>query len=185
MPPPPPKRKRSVIPAASATESPSTPTKKLRVGAPATLIKGKAATFVYRAIAGSSRPVPPNARPSQVDYPPLDQFWLTFGDRTSTQYLKNAATLEEYCRLVKYFHGRLVLLVRGLFLPEVAAIFHATLPAWYNSVDPDVKDKMEEAFESAYDWVNHEVAKKIRTYSYAWFQTPAGKAYKQAWTIAK
>ncbi len=155
------------------------------MAAPPTPVKGKAATFISRAIAGSSRPIPSNARPSQVDYPPLDQLWAVFGNLTSTQYLKNAATREEYARLVKYFHGRLVLLVCGLYLPEIVAIFHTTLPAWHNSANSEVQDDIEEQFECAYDWVNHEVGKKIRAYSYAWFQTPAGKAYEHAWIMAK
>lgn len=189
MPPLPRKRTRRATPAASTAASPTTPTqtptKKPRVAAPPTPVKGKAATFVYRAIAGSSRPVPLNSRPSQVEFPPLDQVWLVFGDLDSSQYLKNATTPEEYARLVKYFHGRLVLVVRGLHLPEVRAIFRATLPAWYNSADTDIQDDMEVQFESAYDWANQEVVKKIRSYSYAWTQTPAGKAYESAWLEAK
>lgn len=169
----------------SANPAPGTSSKKNRTNTPVTPIKGKSATHIYRALAASSRPVAPNSRPALVNYPSLDQFWLAFGDAPSSQYLKSAATLEDYSRLVKYFHGRLVLLVRGLHLPEVSVIFRATTPAWHNSAESEVQDALEEAFESAYDWANAEVTKKIRAYSRAWFQSPAGQVYKEAWTSAK
>lgn len=52
---------------------------------------------------------------------------MVFGDVPSAQFLRSAANLEEYGRYVKYFHGRLVLLVRGLHLPEVEALFCAKI----------------------------------------------------------
>ncbi len=179
------KRTRSETPPPSAVSSPSTSTKKSHVTAPPTPVKGKAAMFISREIAESSRLIPSNARPSQVDYSPLDQLWTVFGNPTSTQYLKNATTREKYACLVKYFYGRLVLLVYGLYLPEITAIFRTTLPVWHNSANSEVQDNMEEQFGCAYDWVNHEVVKKIRAYSYALFQTSTGKAYEPAWTMAK
>lgn len=185
------KRQRSATALASTAVSPTTPDqtlpKKPRVALPASSmpLKGKAGAAASRAIAGSSRPIPLNSRPSQVEFPPFDKIWLVFGDIDSSQYLKNATTHEEYARLVKYFHGRLVLVVRGLHLPEVKAIFCSTLPPWYNSADTEIQDDMENQFESAHDWANQEVQKKIRSYSYAWTQSPAGKAYTSAWAEAK
>ncbi len=76
-------------------------------------------------------------------------------------------------------------MVWGLHLPEVKAIFRATLPPWYNLADTEIQDDMENQFESANNWANTEVAKKMRSYSYTWTQTPAGKAYKSAWIEAK
>ena len=86
---------------------------------------------------------------------------------------------------MKYFHGRLVLLVRGLHLSEVSVIFHATVPAWHGSSEGNVQDALAGMFAAAYDWANAEVAKKMRAYSRAWFQSPAGRAYEEAWTSAK
>lgn len=76
-------------------------------------------------------------------------------------------------------------MVRRLHLPEARAIFGATLPPWYNSADTEKQDEMENQFESAHDWTNSEVQKRIRSYSYAWTQSPAGKAYESAWVEAK
>ncbi len=125
------KRHRSVTPAASTVSSPTTPnhtpTKKPRV-APLMPIKGRAAGIIARAIAGSSCPVPVHSRPLPVKFPPIDQIWRVLGDLDSSQYLKSASTHEEYARLIKYFHAHLVLVFRGLHLPEVKAIFRATLP---------------------------------------------------------
>lgn len=92
---------------------------------------------------------------------------MIFGNPTSTQYLKNAATRKKYTRFVKYFHGRLVLLVRGLYLSEIVAIFRIILPVWHNSANSEVQDDMKEQFEYAYDWGHHEVAKEICVYNYA------------------
>lgn len=169
----------------SANPAPSTPSKKNRTNPPVSPIKGKSATHMYRALAGSSHRVAPNSRPALGDYPPLDQFWLVFGDAPSSQYLKSAATLEDYSRLVKYFYGGLVLLVRGLHLPEISVIFRATTPAWHNAAESEVQDALEEAFESACGWANAGVTKKTRAYSRAWFQPPAGQVYEEAWTSAK
>ncbi|MCJ1347753.1 hypothetical protein MMC31_005982, partial [Peltigera leucophlebia] len=185
------KRQRSATPLASTAVSPTspdqTPTKRPRVALPAlpTPLKGKAGAAISRAIAGSSRPIPLNSRPSQIELPPYDKIWLVFGDLDSSQYLKSATTHEEYTCLAKYFYGRLVLVVRGLHLPEVRAIFRSTVPPWYNSADTEIQDDMENQFESAHDWANQEVQKKICLYSYAWTQTPAGKAYTSAWVEAK
>lgn len=123
------KRQRSATALASTAVSPTTPDqtlpKKPRVALPASSmpLKGKAGAAASRAIAGSSRPIPLNSRPSQVEFPPFDKIWLVFGDIDSSQYLKNATTHEEYARLVKYFHGRLVLVVRGFISPKSRLYF--------------------------------------------------------------
>lgn len=143
------KHQRSITPLASTTISPTsldqTSTKRPRVALPAppTPLKGKAGAAVFRAIAGSSWPILLNSRPSQIELPPYDKIWLVFGDLDSSQYLKSATTHEEYACLAKYFHGRLVLVFRGLHLPEVRAIFCSTLPPWYNSADTEIQDDME------------------------------------------
>lgn len=72
MPGQPQKRTHSVTSVFLAVSPPSTPTKKSRVAALPTLVKGKAGTFISRAIAGSSRLIPSNARPFQVNYLPFD-----------------------------------------------------------------------------------------------------------------
>ena len=72
--------------------TPSTSSKKSRKNSRVTPVKGKSVPYVYRAIAGSSRTLAVNSRPNPIDYPPLDQFWLVFGDNASSQYLKTAAT---------------------------------------------------------------------------------------------
>ncbi len=90
-------------------------------------IKGKAAEIIARAIAGSSHLLPVHFQPLPVKFPPIDQIWQVLGDPDSSQYLKSANTHKKYARLVKYFHARLVLVVWGLYLSEVKAIFWATL----------------------------------------------------------
>lgn len=173
------------------SESPSATTtlnKKRGTNAPLapTLPRGKNATnAIFRVVAGNSRPVSSGSRPLPVEYPPLDQFWIVFGDPSSSQYLRSASSLEEYDRYVKYFHGRLSLLVRGLHLLEIEAVFRATVPAWNSTADSDFQDAMQESFEAAYDWANAEILKKVRAYSSAWSVSPAGAAFKEAWRSAK
>ena len=120
-----------------------------------------------------------------IDYPPLDQFWIVFGDPYSSQYLRSAANQEEYNRCVKYFHGRLSLIVRGLHLPEIEALFRVTAPAWLSTVGEDIQESMQESFESAYDWANGEIVKKIVSYSNMWSVSPAGTAFEDTWRSAK
>lgn len=133
------KRTYNVTPALLAVSFPSIPTKKSRVTALLMPIISKAEKFISRAIAGNSCSIPSNARPLQVDY----QLWVIFGNPTSTPYLKNIATREKYTRLVKYFHGQLILSVYGRYLPKIIAIFCTTLPTWHNSANFEVQDDME------------------------------------------
>lgn len=179
-----PSKKRAHSPSSSQVTT-VTPPKKPRVLPPSAPGKGRPVAFLNRILKGSSRAVPSTARPLHVEYPPLEHFWKVFGDLPSAQFLRSAANLEEYDRYLKYFHGRLVLIVRGLHLPEVEAFFCATVPLWHRSSDSDIQDAMEESFEAAYDWANAEVMKKIRTYSQAWFDSPAGQVYITAWVKAK
>lgn len=144
----PPLRKHhcNAIPMASTVPSPTTlnhiPTKKLRVTPPMP-IKGRAAAIIARAIAGNFCPLSVYSRLLPVEFPPIDQIWRVLGDLDSFQYLKSASTHKEYARFVKYFHVRLVLVVWGLHLLEVKAIFWATLLLWYNSTDTKIQDDME------------------------------------------
>lgn len=168
----------------SSPGTPATPSKKPRVFPPTTPGKERPAAFVNRILESNSRPVSSNVRPRQVEYSSLEQFWMVFGDPQSLQFLRSAANLEEYNRYIKYFHGRLVLVVRGLHLPEVEAIFCNFFPAWHGTSDTDIQDAMEYSSEAAYEWANAEVVKKIQAYCRAWFDSPAGQEYITAWVKA-
>lgn len=118
-------------------------------------------------------------------FPSLDRLWLVFGDLDLAKYLKGASTSKEYGRMIKYFYGRLILVVRRLHLPNIQAIFWSTLPPWYIAVETDLQNEMENEFEIAHDWAIQEVQKNLRAYSYAWTQSPASKTYTKAWNDAK
>ena len=100
-----------------------------------------------------------------IDYPPFDQFWIVFGNPCSLQYLKSVANQEEYNGCVKYFHGCLSLIVQNLHLLEIKALFRVTLPAWLSMVDEDIQKSKQKFFESAYDWTNGKIVKKIVAYN--------------------
>lgn len=78
-----------------------------------------------------------------------------------------------------------MLIVRGLHLPEIEAIFCNSIPAWHGTSDSDIQDAIEDSFEAAYDWANAEVVKKIQAYSRAWFDSPADQEYITTWVKAK
>ena len=82
-----------------------------------------------RVLESSLRPVPTNVCPCNVEYPLLDDFWKVFGDQEIFQFLRSVANLDECKRLLKYFYGRLVLLVQGLHLPELEAMYTLIIPA--------------------------------------------------------
>lgn len=130
------------------------------------LVKCKATNFIIRVIAGSSHPILVNSWLSKVKYPAINKIWIIFDNNNSTQYPKNIAIYEEYTHLVKYFYGKLVLLVYRLHFPEIIVIFCITFLAWYNLVNLKIQNDMEVKLESAANWANHEVIKKICTYSY-------------------
>lgn len=98
-----------------------------------------------------------NLRPAPPKFPSLDRLWLIFGDLDSANYLKGVSTYKKYGCMVKYFHGRLILIVRGLYLSKIQAIFVLTFSPWYIAEETDVQDEMENEFETAYDWVIQEV----------------------------
>lgn len=164
---------------------PTTPSKRILVNPPTTSGKGKPVSFINRVLMESSRPIPANIHPRHVEYPPFEQFSMVFSDGASTQFLRLAVDLEEYDRRVKYFHGRLVLLVRGLHLHEVEALYHLTVPAWHETSDGYIQEAMTNSFDAAYDWANEEVLKKVKAYSRAWFDSVAGQDYINTWNLAK
>lgn len=99
-------------------------------------------------VVGKSRQIDLKNGPPLVEYPPLDIIWIVFGDNASTQFLKSSPTLLDYERNVKYFHGRLALVVRGLNLDEILLF----LPAWTAYEKKVVIEDMCNSFELAYDW---------------------------------
>lgn len=135
----------------SSSSTPATPSKKLRVFPPTILGKGRPTAFVNRVLESSLRPVPPNVRRHHVEYPSLEHFWMVFGDPQSLQFLRSVANLEEYDCYIKYFYGRLVLVVRGLHLPEVETIFCNSILVWHGTSDSDIQNAMEDSFEETYD----------------------------------
>ena len=164
----------------SFTCSPRTsisPFKKTRVFLPTSPGKERPAAFVNRVLERSSRPVPINVCPHNVEYPLLDDFWKVFGDQEIFQCLYLAANLDEYKRLLKYFHDHLVLLIQKLYLLELEALYALIVLAWHIKVDSETDEAMEDGFEVAYDWAQGEVIKKIKAYSELWFASPAGQAY--------
>lgn len=70
------KHMRNAILTTSIATFPTTPTqtliKKPQIAALSMPIKGKAVTFIYKAMAKSSRLVPLNSRSSQVEFPTFD-----------------------------------------------------------------------------------------------------------------
>lgn len=105
-----------------------------------------------RMLKSSSCPVSINVCPCNVEYPLLDHFWKVFGDLKAFQFLYLVANLDEYKRLLKYFHDCLVLLVRGLHLPEIKALYALTVLAWYAKVNSETDKAMEDIFQMVYDW---------------------------------
>lgn len=168
------------------------PTKKKSTGSgraptstPGSLPSGRQPAQVIRVLQGKSRYVDLKNGPSRVEYPPLDIFWVIFGDNASTQFLKSSPSLSAYERNVKYFHGRLALVVRGLNLNELLAVHRATLPAWAAHEEEEIQEGMLDSFESAYDWAQNCLILKIKAYADLWFKSPSGNEYKKAWDSAR
>lgn len=167
------------------------PTKKKSTGSglaptpiPSSLPSGKQPAQVIRVLQGKSRHVDLKNGLSRVEYPPLDIFWVIFGDNASTQFLKSSPSLADYEHNVRYFHGRLALVVRGLNLDELSAVYRATLPAWAAHVEEDIQEGMMNSFESAYDWAQDCLLSRIKAYADLWFKSPAGIEYKKKWDYA-
>lgn len=167
------------------------PTKKKTAGSgsantsiPSSLPSGRQPAQVIRVLQGKSRHVDLKNGPSRVEYPPLDIFWTIFGDNASTQFLKSSPSLSDYERNVKYFHGRLALVVRGLNLDELSAVHRATLPAWAAHEKEEIQEGMTDSFESAYDWAQDCLVSKIKAYADLWFKSPSGIEYKKEWDSA-
>lgn len=172
--------------------SPLAPTKKRSTGSgfaltttPGGLPGGRQPAQVTRVVQGKSRHIDLKNGPSLVEYPPLDIFWVIFGDYASTQFLKSSSSLSDYERNVKYFHGRLALVVRGLNLDELSALYRATLPAWTVHEEEEVQEGMTSSFESAYDWAQDCLISKIKAYADLWFKSPSGIEYKKDWDSAE
>lgn len=140
---------------------------------------------VTRVIQGKSRQIDLKNGPPLVEYPPLDIFWVVFGDHASTQFLKSSPTLDDYERNVEYFHGRMSLVLRGLRLDEISTLFRATLPAWYAHEEQEVQEAMSNFFEGAYDWVQDQIIAKVKAYSALWFRSESGSHYKTKWEYAE
>lgn len=172
--------------------SPLTPNKKRSIGSgfvlnptPSSHSGSPLPAQVIRVVQGKSRHINLKNGPPLVEYPPLDIIWTVFGDSASTQFLKSSPGLLDYEKNVKYFHGRLALVVRGLSLDEILALYHATLPAWTAYEKEEVLEEMYNSFESAYDWAQEYLISKIKAYADLWFKSDSGKAYKTAWDFAE
>lgn len=172
--------------------SPLTPNKKRSIGSVFVLTSTPSGhsgdrhpAQVTRVIQGKSRQINLKNGPRLVEYPPLDIIWIVFGDNASTQFLKSSPGVPDYEKNVKYFHGRLALVVRGLSLDEILALYRATLPAWTAYEKKEVLEEMCNSFESAYDWAQECLISKIKAYADLWFKSESGKAYKAAWDFAE
>lgn len=157
----------------------------LALTAPVGLPSGRQPPQVTRVLQGKSRHVDLKNGPSRIDYPPLDIFWIIFGDQASTQFLKSSPSLPDYERNLKYFHGRLALVVRGLNLDEISALHRATLPSWAAHEKEEIQEGMTQSFESAYDWAQGCLISKIKAYADLWFKSPSGLEYKKDWESAE
>lgn len=158
-----------------------TPTKKKSTGSGFVLTStssghssGPHQAQITRVVQGKSRQIDLNNGPPLVEYPPLDIIWIVFGDNASTQFLKSSPTLLDYERNVKYFHGRLALVVRGLNLDEILVLHRATLPAWTAYEKKVVIEDMCNSFELAYDWAQECLISKIKAYANLWFKSESG-----------
>lgn len=156
----------SAIKSPKSPDSPiNTPMKKPDIVL-AILVKGKAVSYITRAMAESSCLVLANSRTFQVTYPPINHIWMIFGNNNLTQFLKKVVIHEEYTRFIKYFYDRLILLFDRLDIFEIGTIFYVTLLAWYNLIDSKIPNDMKVYSKSTAHWVNNEMIKKICVYSH-------------------
>ena len=119
--------------------------------------------------------------PLELSYPSIDEFWDVFGDEASTERLSTCKNMDEYENMVRYFHARLALFVRGLHYDECETVFRSTTPAFYHSMDKNEKIALTALFENAYNWIETQLITRINSYVQKWYKTEAGEHFWSEW----
>lgn len=119
--------------------------------------------------------------PLELSYPSIDEFWDVFGDEASTERLSMCKNVDEYENMVRSFHARLALFVRGLHYDECETVFRSTTPAFYHSMDKNEKIALTALFENAYNWIETQLITRINSYVQKWYKTEAGEHFRSEW----
>ena len=180
------KQKRIRLSAGAPPLSP--PSKKARpafLSTPAMNEAGTDLTTTQSKYSDDRDPYSPYPRVTTVPWPAADKIWEVFGDLPAEMMIKTTTDVIQYTKLVRGFHARLALIVRGLHLEEVLAVFRACLPAWYATASKADQVTAQEEFEGAFDWVQDELVKKMKFYALQWYTTDAGTQYRNKWKESK
>lgn len=73
-----------------------------------------------------------------INYLPLNQFWIVFGNLYSSHYVRSAANQKKYDRCVKYFYSHLSFIIQSLHLLEIETLFRAVASFWLSTVNGDI-----------------------------------------------
>ena len=119
--------------------------------------------------------------PLELSYPLINEFWDVFGDEASMKSLSTCKNMDEYENMVRYFHARLALFVRGLHYDECETVFRSTTPAFYHSMDKNEKIALTALFENAYNWIETQLITRINSYVQKWYKTEAGEHFWSEW----
>ena len=78
-----------------------------------------------------------------------DDLWEKTEDSTAAHILKSTADTNAYILAVRYFCGRLQLIVRSLSVEELTAIGRATMPRWFANLPKSDQNVLTDVLEAA------------------------------------
>lgn len=82
--------------------------------------------------------------------------------------LRLYASIEQYENLVRSFHVRVAVFVRGFCNNECETIFRTTVPSCYESMIESEKNSVSLMFENAYNWVETQLVCRVNSYVQKW-----------------
>lgn len=126
--------------------SSSTPTKKPKTADPHYLSVN---TTKEVSSGGTIRRHPSPAGNGQLVWPLKDNLWKKTGNSTAAYILKSTANTNAYILAVRYFCGRLQLIVRALSVEELTAIGRATMPPWFANLPKLDQNVLTDVLEAA------------------------------------
>ena len=121
----------------------------------------------------------PAPAPVEPMHASLDNFWLSYGDNNIKTVLAWSGNEQEYKINVWYIMLQMSLIVRGIFLDKVEAIFDTCVPTFITcSSSVSAHDHCLRHLLQESNYVNRTIQACINFYARKWVESPAGIHYK-------
>jgi hypothetical protein len=116
---------------------------------------------------------------------PLKAIYDAFVNPVAAEMLINALTGAEYCSGLEYFWAQVFTAARDFNPDERAELFRQTLLIFAGDQDTDIGGRLGERFEEVYHTYQAYFLERVTAYSAHWVESPSGKDWLDARTLAK